>query len=86
MSHPPASGPSTLESANVAPKYPMYLPRCRGGMTSPMIACDPTMRPPAPNPWIARHAISSSIDWESPESAEPTRNTTMASWKKNFRP
>ncbi len=30
--------------------------------------------------------MSSSIDWLSPDNAEPTRKMTMESWKKNFRP
>ena len=51
-----------------------------------MMACDPTISPPAPMPWIARQAISSSIDCDSPESIEPTRKITIASWKKLFRP
>ena len=55
-------------------------------MTSPVIAWDPTMSPPAPMPWIARHAISSIIDWESPESIEPTRKMTIATWKNILRP
>ncbi len=32
----------------------MYLPRCRAGITSPVMACAPTMSPPAPMPCRAR--------------------------------
>ena len=51
-----------------------------------MMAWEPTMRPPAPMPWMALQAISSIIVWESPDSIEPTRKITIASWKKIFRP
>ena len=51
-----------------------------------MMAWDPTIRPPAPIPWIARKAMSSAMDWDSPESTEPTRKITMASWNSALRP
>ena len=35
---------------------------------------------------MARKAMSSIIDWLSPERAEPTRKMTIAAWKKIFRP
>ena len=86
MNSPPARGPATLVTPNTTPKYPMYLPRWRAGTTSPMIACAPTMRPPAPTPWTARKAINSTMLCESPESMEPTKKITIASWKRFFRP
>src|SRR5579864_286194 len=69
-----------------APKYPMYLPRWRAGITSPVIACAPTMRPPAPTPWTALEAMRSPRFCARPESIEPTRKMTIASWKRFFRP
>ena len=51
-----------------------------------MMAWAPTISPPAPIPWIARNAMSSAMDWDSPDSTEPTRKITMASWKSAFRP
>ena len=53
---------------------------------SPTMAWAPTIRPPLPRPWIARNAMSSNIDWLSPDSTEPTRKITIAAWKKIFRP
>ena len=35
--NPPASGPATEVTPKTAPMRPWYLPRCRGGMMSPMI-------------------------------------------------
>ena len=37
-------------------EMPWYLPRSRGGMTSPMIAKASAIRPPPPRPWTARDA------------------------------
>ena len=51
-----------------------------------MIACAPTIRPPAPRPWIARNAISSPIVWLSPESSEPARKITIAARNTGLRP
>src|ERR1035437_8966673 len=53
---------------------------------SPTIAWAPTIRPPLPRPWIARNAISSTMEWLSPDSTEPTRKITIEAWKKIFRP
>ena len=55
-------------------------------MTSPMMAWDPTIRPPAPAPWMARQMMSSSMFCERPESIEPIRKMTIASWKNFLRP
>ena len=51
-----------------------------------MIAMALTMRPPAPRPWIARNVMSSAIDCDRPASADPARNTTMATMNSFFRP
>ena len=64
----------------------MYLPRSRGGTMSAMIACAPTIRPPAPTPCSARKPISWPIDWLSPASMEPIRKITIAAWKSGLRP
>ena len=53
---------------------------------SAMIACAPTIRPPAPMPWTARNAISSVIDWLRPESIEPVRKITIAARNTGLRP
>ena len=53
---------------------------------SPMIACAPTIRPPAPMPWSARNAISWPIDWLSPDSIEPARKIRIAARKTGLRP
>jgi len=55
---PPSSGPITVETPNTPPKYPWYLPRSRGGITSPMTANVVTIKPPAPSPCSARKAMS----------------------------
>ena len=46
----------------------------------------PTIRPPAPRPWIARNVISSVIDVDRPDSADPARKITIAKMKNFFRP
>ncbi len=53
---------------------------------SPMIACAPTISPPAPIPWRARKPISSPIDWLSPASIEPARKIRIAAMNSGFRP
>ncbi len=50
------------------------------------MVCAPTIRPPPPSPWTARNAISSIIEWDRPDSAEPTRKITIEAWKNVFRP
>ena len=50
------------------------------------MAWAPTMSPPAPSPCTARNAMSSNIDWLSPDRIEPIRKITIAAWKKIFRP
>ena len=51
-----------------------------------MIACAPTISPPAPSPCTARNAISSPIVWLSPLSIEPTMKITIATRKTGLRP
>ncbi len=51
-----------------------------------MMACDPTKSPPAPMPCTARNAINSTMFRDRPESMDPIRKITMASWKRFFRP
>ena len=53
---------------------------------SPMIACAPTISPPAPIPCTARKAISSSIVWLNPESIEPARKIRIAARNTGLRP
>src|SRR5580765_8022353 len=59
-----------VASPKTAPKYPWYLPRSRGGMMSPTTAIVTTISPPPPSPWRARKAISCSMFWLRPQSAE----------------
>ena len=51
-----------------------------------MIACAPTISPPAPRPCSARKAISSPIDWLMPDSSEPARKIRMAARNTGLRP
>ncbi len=37
-------------------------------------------------PWTARNAISSSMEWDSPASADPMRKMTIAASKNILRP
>jgi len=53
---------------------------------SPSVAIAPTIRPPAPRPCSARKAMSSAIDWDRPDSAEPIRKMMIAAMKNFFRP
>jgi hypothetical protein len=83
---PPTSGPPIIAIAITPAIRPWYLPRSRGGISSPMIAMTPTIRPPAPRPCSARKLISWSIDWDMPESADPTRKITIEVRKMPLRP
>ena len=51
-----------------------------------MIVIDMGMTAPAPSPWIARKAISCSIERERPQSAEPIRKTAIPNRKIGLRP
>lgn len=73
---PPASGPATAVTPNTAPMNPWYLPRCRGGMMSPMIVWDSGMIVPMPRPWMARPTISIQKFTLKPLTTEPTMKTT----------
>jgi hypothetical protein len=53
---------------------------------SPMMACAPTIRPPAPMPCSARKPINSAIVWLSPASIDPARKITIAAWNTGLRP
>ena len=64
----------------------MYRPRSRGATMSPSVAIAPTISPPAPSPWMARKVISSAIDCDRPDSADPIRKITIAKTKSFFRP
>ena len=75
-----------LARPKTAPNRPTYRPRSRGETMSPTIAWAPTIRPPLPRPCTARNAISSIIEWLSPDSTEPIRKITIAAWKNIFRP
>jgi len=55
-------------------------------MTSPMMLRAIANRPPPPTPWTARKPISWPMFWLSPDSAEPARKITMATWKISRRP
>ena len=83
---PPISGPATLAAPNTAPNSPVYFPRSRGETTSPIAAWAPTISPPPPRPWIARKAISSGMFCAMPQSTDPTRKITTATWRIGLRP
>ena len=95
VNQPPSSGPATEETPKTAANIPWYLPRSRGGITSPMTARARDIRPPPPRPWTARPAImtlipgtlrKSAISGEKPQISEPIRKTTIAAWNIGRRP
>ena len=51
-----------------------------------MTATAVTVIAPPPIPCSAREATSMPIDWASPHSTEPTRNSSTATWKIRLRP
>ena len=53
---------------------------------SPSVAIAPTISPPAPSPCMARKVISSAIDCDRPDSADPARKIRIATMKNFFRP
>ena len=55
-------------------------------MTTATIVWAPVSSPPPPTPWIARNAISSSIEWANPASADPARKMTIAAMNRYLRP
>ena len=46
----------------------------------------PTISPPAPRPWTARKVISSVMEADRPDSADPARKMMIAAMKNFFRP
>lgn len=74
---PPSTGPSRDESPKVAPIMPWYLPRSRGLMMSPMMACESGCMVPMPRPWTARATIRNQKFGGRPQSTEPARKTTI---------
>jgi hypothetical protein len=55
-------------------------------MMSPMTAMVITISPPPPMPSSARKAMSCSMFCDRPHSAEPTRNTAIATCSTTLRP
>ena len=86
VNQPPSSGPATEEMAKTPPMMPMYLPRCRAGTTSAMMACARISRPPPPRPWTARPAISQVMLCARPPMTEPTMKMAMAMMNRPLRP
>ena len=84
--NPPIAGPMIDDAANTAPIKPCHLPRSRGGTMFPITASDSGKRPPAPIPCTARKMTSWVIDVDSPQSAEPIRNTAIAKRNRFLRP
>jgi len=83
---PPAAGPMIEARPNEAPIMPWYLPRSRGEMMSPMIACESGMMKPMPAPWTNRAKTRNQKLGASPDSAEPTANTRMPVMYSGLRP
>ena len=86
VNQPPRSGPATEETANTAPMNPAYLPRCRAGTMSAMMAWDMIIRPPPPSPCTTRPAISQSMVGARPPITEPAMKREMAARKRPLRP
>ncbi len=84
--NPPAAGPTIDARPNEAPIMPWYLPRSRGEMMSPMIACDRGMMKPIPAPWTKRANTRNQKLGAMPDSAEPIANTRMPVMYSGFRP
>ena len=83
---PPSSGPSTEDSPKTAPIMPMYLPRSRAGTTSAMMACESTIMPPPPMPWMARATMMIQMFGASAPTTEPTRYVLRAKMNSGLRP
>ena len=83
---PPAAGPTIEASPKEAPSIPWYLPRSRGEMMSPMIACDSGMMNPMPAPWMKRAKTRNQKLGAKPDIADPTANTTMPVMYSGLRP
>ena len=74
---PPAKGPTIEATPKDAPIMPWYLPRSRGEMMSPMIACERGMMKPIPAPCTKRAKTRNQKFGAIPDRAEPTAKTTM---------
>lgn len=83
---PPTSGPTIMENTMTLLIMPWYLPRSRGGISSPITAITQTATPPPPSPWTARAAINCPIVSASPLRADPVRKTDMATMSHRLRP
>ena len=74
------------DAAKTAPISPCQRPRSRGGTMLPITASESGKSPPAPMPWTARKTTSCVIVCARPQSAEPSRKTTIAKRNRFFRP
>src|SRR5439155_26428804 len=70
--NPPAAGPTIDARPKEAPSMPWYLPRSRGEMMSPMIACERGMMKPIPAPCTKRAKARNQKFGAVPDRAEPT--------------
>ena len=73
---PPANGPAIEAMPKTPPRYPLYLPRSRGLMMSPIIVCESGMIVPIPKPWIARAPTSHQNPCAAPARIEPSIKMT----------
>src|SRR5256714_11591443 len=74
--NPPAAGPMIDASPNDAPITPWYLPRSRGEMMSPMIACESGMMKPIPAPCPNAATTRTQKPGPIPASADQSAHTT----------
>ena len=86
ISTPPSTGPNAEDTSATTAISARPRPRCSGGKTRTVIANPSGARMPAPTPWIARKAISHSIDHAAAHRAEPTVKTARPITKKRLRP
>ena len=76
----------TDENPNTADITAESRARCSSVYKSATIVCATGSRHPAPTPCMARNRMSSPIEVEAPQSAEPTRKMIMPSRKIRLRP
>ncbi len=80
----PRSGPATVAMPKTPDRSPVIRARVSGGKETATIAIPTGKKPPLPNPWTARKAMSSGSDWLSPASIEPAMKTARPP-RKTFR-
>ncbi len=83
---PPRAGPMIAATPQTADSTPCIRARRAGEKMSPAIVIEIGSTAPAPRPWIVLNTISSSMEPDSPHSADPVTNRASPNMNTGLRP